>query len=142
MTRDFINKLSFWEISGKQRKLKITNGDLTLGPYNGVGSDCPELVKAFWEISEKQRKLKKKKKKKNGRRDEQGNKGNMGKRERFQAFDFGERCNSFSCPPRAACPPGVKIPRGILPPTLGIFTTGGKISQPGYLAPHPEHFKY
>ena len=137
MTRDFINNLSFWEISGKQRKLKITNGDLTLGPYNGVGSDCPELVKAFWEISEKQRKLKKKK---NGRRDEQGNKGNMGKRERFQAFDFGERCNSFSCPPPGSLPPGGKDTPGYLAPHLGYLYNRGQDTPAGVSCPPSRTF--
>ena len=52
--------------------------------------------------------------------------------------------------PWTGCPPGGNLSRDILPPTLVIFTPGGrhipaglscppgvKINQPGYLAPHP-----
>ena len=52
--------------------------------------------------------------------------------------------------PWTGCPPGGNMSRDILPPTLVIFTPGGrhipaglscppgvKINQPGYLAPHP-----
>ena len=43
--------------------------------------------------------------------------------------------------PWTACPPGGKLSRDILPPTLVIFTPGGKLSRPVYLAPRPKQVK-
>ena len=43
--------------------------------------------------------------------------------------------------PRLACPPGGNLSRVILPPTLVIFTPGGKLSRPVYLAPRPTQVK-